>query len=77
MLMNCNSFQQLTKDTVRNRKKVSPNLKEEIYRNDSSVKDIKFHRKIAVLIPDIRSHRQHSLSKVYFRKHDEVQAFPA
>ena len=76
MLMNCNSFQQLTKDTVRNRKKVSSTLKEKIYRNDSSVKDIKFHRKIAVLISDIRSHRQHSLSKVYFRKHDEEQAFP-
>ena len=72
MLMNCNSFQQLTKDTVRNRKKVSSTLKEEI-----SVKDIKFHRKIAVLIPDIRSHRQHSLPRVYFRKHDEVQVFPA
>ena len=70
--MNCNSFQQLTKDTVRNRKKVSSTLKEEI-----SVKDIKFHRKIAVLIPDIRSHRQHSLPRVYFRKHDEVQVFPA
>ena len=28
--MNCNSFQRLTKDTVRNRKKVSPTLKEEI-----------------------------------------------
>ena len=38
--MNCNSFQQLIKDTVRNRKKVSPNLKEEIYRNYFSVKDI-------------------------------------
>ena len=76
MLINCNSFQQLTKDTVRNREKVSSTLKEEIYRNDSSVKDIKFHRKIAVLIPDIRSHRQHSISKLYFRKH-EVQAFPA
>ena len=75
--MNCNSFQQLTKDTVRNRKKVSSTLKEEIYRNGSSVKDIKFHRKIAVLIPDIRSHRQLSLPKVYFRKHDEVQVFPA
>ena len=75
--MNCNSFQQLTKDTVRNRKKVSSTFKEEIYRNDSSVKDINFHRKIAVLILDIRSHRQHSLSKVYFRKHNEVQAFPA
>ena len=49
--MNCNSFQQLTKDTVRNRKKVSSTLKEEIYRHDSSVKEIKFHRKIAVLIP--------------------------
>ena len=73
--MNCNSFQQLTKDTVRNRKKVSLTLKEEIYRNDSSVKDIKFHRKIAVLIPDFKSHKQHSLSKVYFRKHDEMQAF--
>ena len=72
MLMNCNSFQQLTKDTVRNRKKVSSTLKEEV-----SVKDIKFHRKIAVLIPDIRSHRQHSLPRVYFRKHDEVQVFPA
>ena len=47
------------------------------YWNDSSVKDIKFHWKIAVLIPGIRSHRQHCLSKVYFRKHDEVQAFPA
>ena len=70
--MNCNSFQQLAKDTVRNRKKVSSTLKEEI-----SVKDIKFHRKIAVLIPDIRSHRQHSLPRVYFRKHDEVQVFPA
>ena len=74
--MNCNSFQQLTKDSVRNRKKVSSTLKEEIYRNDSSVKDIKFHRKIAVLIPDIRSHKQHSLSKVYFRKHDEMSIFP-
>ena len=59
MLMNCNSFQQLTKDTVRNRRKVSSSLKEEIYRNDSFVKDIKFHRKIAVLDPDIRSHRPH------------------
>ena len=36
--MNCNSFQQVTKDTVRNRKKVSSTLKEEIYRKDSSVK---------------------------------------
>ena len=76
ILMNCNYFQQLTKDTVRNRKKVSSTLKEEICRNDSSVKDMKFHRKIAVLIPDIRSHKQHSLSKVYFRKHDEMQKFP-
>ena len=76
MLMNCNSFQQLTKDTVRNRKKVSSTLKEEIYRNGSSVKDIKFHRKIAVLIPNIRSHKQHSLSKVYFRKHNQMQDFP-
>ena len=76
MLMNCNSFQQLTKDTVRNRKKVSSTLNEEIYRNDSSVKDIKFHRKIPVLIPEIRSHKQHSLSKAYFRKLDEMQAFP-
>ena len=74
--MNCNSFQQLTKDTVRNRKKVSSTLKEEIYRNGSSVKDIKFHRKIAVLIPNIRSHKQHSLSKVYFRKHNQMQDFP-
>ena len=76
MLMNCNSFQQLTKDTVRNRKKVSSTLREEIYRNDSSVKDVKFHRKIPVLIPEIRSHKQHSLSKAYFRKLDEMQAFP-
>ena len=38
---------------------------EEIYRNDSSVKDIIFHRKIAVLIPDISSYKQHLLSKVY------------
>ena len=75
--MNCNSFQQLTKDTVRNRKKVSSTLNEEIYKNDSSVKDIKFHRKISVLIPEIRSHKQHSLSKAYFRKRDEMQqAFP-
>ena len=74
--MNCNSFQQLTKDTVRNRKKVSSTLKEKIYRNDSSVKDTKFHRKIPVLIPEIRSHKQHSLSKAFFRKHDEMQAFP-
>ena len=74
--MNCNYFQQLTKDTVRNRKKVSSTLKEEICRNDSSVKDMKFHRKISVLIPDIRSHKQHSLSRVHFRKHDEMQTFP-
>ena len=74
--MNCNSFQQLAKDTVRNRKKVSSTLKEEIYRNGSSVKDIKFHRKIAVLITDIRSPKKHSLSKVYFKKHDKVQEFP-
>ena len=74
--MNCNSFQHLTKDTVRNRKKVSSTLQEQIYRNDSSVKVIKLHRKIVVLLPDIRSHKQHSPSKVYFRKHDEMQAFP-
>ena len=74
--MNCNSFQQLTKDTVRNRKKVLSPLKEETYGNDSSAKDITFHRKIAVLLPDIRSHKQHSISKVYFHKHDEMQAFP-
>ena len=53
ILMNCNYFQQLTKDTVINRKKVSSALKEEIYRNNSSVKDMKFHRKIAVLIPKL------------------------
>ena len=73
ILMNCNSFQQLIKDTVRNN--ASSTLKEEICRSDSSVKDIKFHRKIAVLIPDIRSHQQHSLSKIYFRKHDEYRHF--
>ena len=72
--MNCNSFRQLTKNTARNRKNPSSTLKEEIYRNGSSVKDMKFHRKIAVLIPDIRSHKQHSLSKIYFKKHDEMQA---
>ena len=74
--MNCDSFQQLTKDTFRNPKKVSPTLKEQIYRNDSSVKDVKFHQKIPVFLPEIRSHKQHSLSTVYFRKHDEMQAFP-
>ena len=74
--MNCNSFRQLTKNTARNRKNPSSTLKEEIYRNGSSVKDIKFHRKIAVLIPNIRSHKQHSLSKVYFRKHNQMQDFP-
>ena len=73
--MNYNSFQQLTKNTFRKRKKVSSTLKEEIYRNDSSVKDMKFRRKIAVLIPDIRSYKQHSLSKAYCRKH-EMQSFP-
>ena len=72
--MNCNSFRQLTKDNVRNRENASLTLKEDIYRNGSSVKDIKFHRKIAVLIQDIRSHKQHSLSKIYFKKHDEMQA---
>ena len=74
--MNCDSFQQLTKDTFRNPKKVSSTLKEQIYRNDSSVKDVKFHQKIPVFLPEIRSHKQHSLSTVYFRKHDEMQAFP-
>ena len=71
--MNCNSFHQLTKDTVRNRKKVPSTLNEEIYRNDSSVKDIKFHRKIPVLIPETKSHKQHSLSKAYFRKRAGMQ----
>ena len=51
-------------------------LKEDIYRNDSSVNDVNLHQKIALLIPDIRSQKQHSLPKVYFRKHDEMQAFP-
>ena len=74
--MNCDSFQQLTKDTFRNPKKVSSTLKEQIYRNDSSVKDVKFHQKIPVFLPEIRSHKQHSLSKVCFREHDEMQAFP-
>ena len=75
--MNYNSFQQLRKDTIQNRKKnASSTLEEVIYRNDSSLKEIKFHRKIAVLIPDIRSLKQHSLSEVYFRKHDEMQEFP-
>ena len=74
--MNCDSFQQLTKDTFRNPKKLSSTLKEQIYRNDSSVKDVKFHQKIPVFLPEIRSHKQHSLSTVYFRKHDEMQAFP-
>ena len=47
-----------------------------MYRNDSSVNDIKYHWKIAMLIPDISFHKQHSLTKLYFRKHDEIQAFP-
>ena len=57
--MNCNSFQQLTKGT-----------KEKIYRNDSSVKDLKFHRKIGVFIPDIRSHVLYFIwvFKVFMRK---------
>ena len=68
-----NGWQEILSEIV---KKVSSTLKEEMYRNDSSVNDIKYHWKIAMLIPDISFHKQHSLTKLYFRKHDEMQAIP-
>ena len=75
--MNCNSFQQVTKDTVRNRKKVSSTLKEEIYRKILFCEDIKFLccYQILDLISSIHLQR-YILANMMKCRHFLVDAFP-
>ena len=53
----------MEKDTVRNRKTKSSLYKEEMYNKN---KDLKYDRKNVVLLPDEKSHKEHSLLKVFF-----------
>ena len=50
-------------DKVRHRKTISPLVKAEMHNKN---KDLKYDRKMVVLLPDEKSHKEHSLSKVFF-----------
>ena len=53
----------MEKDTARDRKTRSSSVKEEMYNKN---KDLKYDRKFVVLLPDEKSHKEPSLSKVLF-----------